>query len=181
MSATPINTQDKAFEITVPNISKKERQLEPFRSFRFMVLVEGTYFAAFTQFSGVKMQVQTIRARGGNDDRGVQNIIPVLTSYEPVTLSNGVIGQNSFIGWLKSVSPLGLGKPTGMYKKFDLNVVALNENGKQGVIWTLYNAMPIGYQLSPMDSSRSEVLVESVTFAIEGMDCEVRSISYKDS
>ena len=179
MSTAPSNTNSKAFEITVPAISKKERQLEPFRAFRFLVLVNGVYFAAFTQFSGIKMQVQTIKARGGNDDRGVLNYIPVLTSYEPVTLSNGVIGQNSFVGWLRTVTPVGLSGPKSGYTKMDLNVVALNENGKQGVIWTLYNAMPIAYSLAPMDSSRSEILMESVTFSIEGMDCEVRSISYK--
>ena len=179
MGTSPVNTNDKTFEITMPASSKRERELEPFRSFRFLVLVDGVYFAAFTQFSGIKMQVQTIKARGGNDDRGVLNYIPVLTSYEPVTLSNGVIGQSSFIGWMKTVTPVGLSGPTGMYTKFDLNVVALNEKGKQGVIWTLYNAMPIAYSLAPMDSSRSEILMESVTFSIEGMNCEVRNISYK--
>ena len=37
------------------------------------------------------------------------------------------------------------------------------------MIWTLQGAMPIGYELAPLDSSRSEVLTESLTFAITGM------------
>ena len=41
---------------------------------------------------------------------------------------------------------------------------------ERGVIWTLKNAMPIGYQLGGMDASRSEILVETMTFAITGMD-----------
>ena len=179
MATNYTNTYADTFQVTLPVSYQQRRELEPFRAFRFIVLVQGMYYAAFTQFSGIKMQVQTIQARGGNDDRGVLNYIPVLTSYEPVTLTNGVIGQNAFLDWLSGVTPIGLAGPKPNYVKKDLDVVALNQNGKQGVIWTLYNAMPIGYQLSPMDSSRSDLLMESVTFAIEGMKCEVRSISYK--
>lgn len=36
--------------------------------------------------------------------------------------------------------------------------------------WILQGAMPIGYELDPMDSSRSEVLTESITFAITGLE-----------
>ena len=154
-------------------------QVGPLKAYRFLVEVDGSAVGAFSQFSGIRMEVQTIKARGGNDDRGVLNYIPVLTSYEPVTLSNGVIGDNVFMDWLSSVSAVGLSGPKGKLIKQDLNVVALDDMGKQGVIWTLYNAMPIGYQLSPMDSSRSEILMETVTLTIEGMKCEVKNISFK--
>jgi hypothetical protein len=45
------------------------------------------------------------------------------------------------------------------------------------VVWTLLDAMPIRYELSPMDSSRSEVLTESVTFAVQGVEREVSAIT----
>ena len=48
-------------------------------------------------------------------------------------------------------------------------MITLNEKGNPGVVWTLQGAMPIGYELAPLDSSRSEVLTESLTFAIPGM------------
>lgn len=45
---------------------------EPFRAFRFLVEVEnsGVVVAAFSQFSGVKMDVETLQVRSGNDGRG---------------------------------------------------------------------------------------------------------------
>ena len=54
---------------------------EPFKAFRFLVEVEsgGVAVAAFSEFSGVKMEVDTVQARSGNDNRGVQEYIPVLT------------------------------------------------------------------------------------------------------
>ena len=49
-------------------------------------------------------------------------------------------------------------------------MVALDDRGNRGVTWSLKNALPIGYELTPMDGGRSEVLSESLTFAITGME-----------
>ena len=51
-----------------------------------------------------------------------------------------------------------------------LNIVALDDKGNRGVTWSLRDALPIGYELTPMDGGRSEVLSESLTFAITGME-----------
>ena len=80
---------------------------EPFQSFRFLVEVEnqkGAVVAAFSQFSGVNMTVETVQARDGGDNRGVQQVIPVLTRFEPVTLTKGVVGDNAFLDWLFSAA-----------------------------------------------------------------------------
>ncbi|MBE6910327.1 MAG: phage tail protein [Ruminococcaceae bacterium] len=146
---------------------------QPFRSFRFLVEVEssGVIAAAFTQFSGVKMEVQTIQARSGGEDRGVQEYIPTLTSFAPVTLTKGVVGDNDFLDWLFSAGASHNAGPSGGDDmRRTLNVIALNEAGKPGVTWSLKDAMPIGYELTPMDGGRSEVLSESMTFAITGME-----------
>ena len=145
---------------------------QPLRAFRFLVEVEnsGATSAAFTQFSGIKMEAQTIQARSGNDLRGVQEYVPVLTRFAPVTLTRGVIGDNEFMDWLfaasasKSIGPSG----TDLYRT--INVIALGDDGERAVTWSLRNAMPIGYELTPMDGSRSEVLSESLTFAFTGLE-----------
>ena len=145
---------------------------EPFQAFRFLVEVEnsGVVVAAFSQFSGVKMAVETIQARSGNDGRGVQEFVPVLTRFAPVTLTKGVIGDNDFLDWLFSAAAGPDTGPRGGDTHRTLNVVALDQRGRRGVTWSLKNALPIGYELAPMDGSRSEVLSESLTFAITGME-----------
>lgn len=146
---------------------------EPFRSFRFLVEMEvsgkSTVVAGFSQFSGVSMRMDAIRARSCKDDRGVQDTIPVFTTYAPVTLSKGVVGDNEFTDWLFSVSA-GLDSPAkggDLYRT--LVIVALDDRGKRGVEWTLKDAIPISYELAPMNGSSSEVLSESITFAISGV------------
>ncbi|MDE7244414.1 MAG: phage tail protein [Oscillospiraceae bacterium] len=145
---------------------------EPFRAFRFLVEVEnaGVVAAAFSQFSGVKMDVDTIQIRSGNDVRGVQETVPVFTRFAPVTLTKGVIGDNDFIDWLFSAAAGPNAGPSGENLYRTLNIVALDEKGNRGVTWSLKNALPIGYELTPMNGGRSEVLSESLTFAIMGME-----------
>lgn len=144
---------------------------EPIQAFRFLIRVGDNeeISAAFSWFSGVQMQMETIQFRGGNDSRGVKEYTPVFTSFAPVTLSKGVVGDNEFLDWLLSACADVHTGPTGKDLRRTIEVVTLNELGDPGVIWTLQNAMPIGYELAPMDGSRSEVLTESITFAITGM------------
>ena len=153
-------------------------QVGPLKSFRFLVEVDGKAVGAFTQFSGIRMEVKTIEARSGNDWRGVMDFVPVLTNFEPVTLTKGVVGDNEFMDWLNAAAASTHSGPTGARLSRDISVVALDDAGRRGVIWTLKDAMPIRYELSPMDSSRSEVLSESVTFAIRGMERTVGAIRF---
>lgn len=148
------------------------RRPDPLTSFRFLVHVDGSQqvSAAFSRFSGVSMKVETIQVRDGDDNRGVKEYTPVFTSYAPVTLSKGVVGDNEFLDWLLSAGASSYTGPTGSQLRRTVQVIALDDKGERAVGWILQGAMPIGYELSPMDSNSSEVLTESVTFAITGLE-----------
>lgn len=144
---------------------------EPFKAFRFLVEIEGaagTVMAAFSKFSGVKMQLQTIQVRTGADVRGVQEHLPGITHFENVTLTKGVVGDNEFLEWILSVTPSSTAAPTGKNMYRTINIVALDDKGKRGITWSLLNALPVAYELEPMDGSQSAVLSESMEFAIGG-------------
>ena len=162
--------------IRIPDFLTKYQ--DPLRAFRFLVGVDGVTVGAFSQFSGIKMEVQTIQARSGSDIRGVQEFVPVLTSFAPVTLARGVFGSNEFLDWMLESAASYYTGPRGDQLHRTIEVVALDDTGRSGVSWILKNAMPIRYELSPMDSSRSEVLTESVTFAIQGVDRDVSTVSW---
>ena len=162
--------------INLPAALKK--YVSPLRAFRFLVEVDGDAVGAFTQFSGIRMEVKTIQARSGNDARGVQDIVPVMTDFEPVTLTKGVIGNNEFLNWIFAAAASANSGPSGKRLFRTINVIALDDAGNRGVIWSMKDSMPIRYELSPMDSTRSEVLSESVTFAIGGVERNVGPLSF---
>lgn len=144
---------------------------EPFNAFRFMVEVEGagpTVVAAFAQFSGIRMQTHVVETRWGSEERGVTEKIPSITSFENVTLTKGVIGDNEFFDWILACAPSESAPPTGASLRRTINVVAVDGKGKRGVVWSLINAMPVSYTLAPMDSSQSAVLTETIEFSITG-------------
>ncbi len=156
--------------------SFKKTYGDPFLSHRFVVEIGGVIAASFSQFSGIKMQVQTIQARSGSDIRGVQDYVPVLTTYEPATLTKGVVHGSAILDWLDATSAGKFAGPSGKPLRRTIDIISLDEAGNRGVVWTLYHAMPIAYELSPMDASRSEVLAESITFAYTAMDREFQEI-----
>ena len=88
---------------------------EPIQAFRFLVRVGDSeeISAAFSRFSGIQMQVETIQARDGSDARGVKEYTPVFTSFAPVTLSKGVVGDNEFLDWMLSACADVHTGPTG--------------------------------------------------------------------
>ncbi len=49
-----------------------------------------------------------------------------------------------------------------------LNIVALDERGNHGITWSLIDAIPVAYELAPLDGAQSAVLTETMEFAIMG-------------
>ena len=131
---------------------------------------DGNVVAAFSQFSGMKMEVQTLGNRYGEDTRGVQDYIPVMTRFAPVTFTRGVIGEMTFLDWIFAAAANMNSGPTGEKMRRTLLVVVLDEAGRRRISWRLKDALPIGYEISPMDALRTEVLTESVTFQITGVE-----------
>lgn len=154
------------------------QESDPLLSYKFSVSVEEEdgseqVVAAFSQFSGIQMRVETIQARAGSDLRGVQEYIPVLTSFEPVTLSRGVVGDNPFMDWVFEAAAGPITGPGGKKLYKTLTVSALNDTGTGGVLWRMKRVLPIGYAVGEMDSINSGILMESLTLAIGSVEREV--------
>ena len=107
----------------------------------------------------------------GDDSRGVKEYTPVFTSYAPVTLSKGVVGDNELLDWMLAACAGDAQRPHGRQSPpHHRRSSPWTRKGEPTVGWVLQGAMPIGYELAPMDGSRSEVLTESLTFAITGLE-----------
>jgi len=145
---------------------------ELFKTFKFLVEVQNPdgsiIAAAFSAFSGVRMKVDVMRGRVGNEARGVYCNTSGLTSFENVTLTKGVIGDMEFLDWIFSVAASDTAPPTGKDKKRPITVVALTDQNKRGVEWQLINCMPVGYSTSALNAGQNGILTENIEFAIEG-------------
>jgi len=159
----------------MPQTDQTYEKSYPIGSFRFLVEVlsddgstDPKIAGAFTQFSGIHMHLNEIKVRSGADPRGVKHTIAATTNYENVRLTKGVIGEYDFMEWILATTPDQLIAATGKNTRRTIIVKAINEKGDVLVEWSLLNAMPVAYELSPMDAMNSEVLTETVEFSISG-------------
>lgn len=153
---------------------------EPFKAYKFLVEVENpggnVIVAAFSAFSGVRMKVDVMRGRVGTEARGVYGNTPGLTSFENVTLTKGVVGDNEFLDWILSVAASDVAPPTGQNMRRSITVVALTDQNKRGVEWKLINCLPVGYSTSQLNAGQSSLLTETIEFAIEGFKRTVKEL-----
>lgn len=130
--------------------------------------IGGSSVAAFSQCSGIKVTTQVLKVRTGADIRGVQGVVPSIVEYSNVTLSRGVISNNDFLKWVFDCMPGYVIGPSNPERR-TIEIVVLDEKGKEGVSWTLYGAYPVSYELASLDASQDGVLVESIEFAYSGL------------
>jgi len=156
----------------------------PFKAFRFLVEVDGAseISGAFAACSGFRMKTQMVQARSGADFRGVKDNYPGITEYDTVTLSKGVLGDSKFLDWVLMTNFPGTdSSPNGVKAYQDLRLIALNEQGQPGVVWTLRGATPVSYALKDLDAGQNAVMMESVEFAFTGVFRAVVGEDRKDS
>ena len=162
--------------LAIPEPAKPARGNDPYRMFRFRVRMGGVGYldsggtteAAFSQCSGIKATTEVLKVRTGADVRGVQGIVPSIVTYSNVTLSRGVVASGAFLDWVFDCMPGYLAGPAKLERR-TIDIVVLDDAGKEGVTWTLYGAYPVGYELSSLDAGQDGVLMESLEFAYAGL------------
>lgn len=140
----------------------------PFRNFRFKVEFDGVESAGFSEVSGADVSVDVIEYREGNELRTTPRKLSGLTKYGNITLKWGVIGSMEMIEWLHSVASDNTAGPTGIARK-NLVIKILDDTGADGPSWEIINAWPMHYTGPSFNGLGSEMAIESLEIAHEGM------------
>ena len=111
----------------------------------------------------VVISTEAIEYRHGNAPNGTINM-PTILKYADVTLKKGVFSSdNEFQNWIDSLK-------MNTVKRLSVKIKLLNENGDPEKTWILKNAFPIQVTPTDMNSTASEVAVETIVFAHEGLE-----------
>lgn len=116
---------------------------------------------SFKEVSGLTMEVdtETIEEGGVND---YAYIVPKRRKHQNLVLKRGFSTNKKLTAWCeKSIMGGLLDKVTSK----TITVKLLDEKGKPLKSWAFYKAWPVKWELSPFDSEKNEVLIESVEFA----------------
>ncbi len=116
----------------------------------------------FSEVSGLKVQHEVIEYRSGASPDYSTIKIPGLKKYSNIVLKRGVVSNdNEFYNWLKTVGITA--------ERRDLTISVLNHEHEPIVVWRIRNAWPIRLEFGELNAIKSEILIESLELAHDGL------------
>ena len=118
----------------------------------------------FQEVSGLDIDTDVIEYRHGNSPVHSTIKMPGLMKYGDITLKKGVFAtDNQFYDWISKIQ-------LNTYERLTVVIKLLDEDGTPRMTWTLSNAFPKQVTPTDMNSQSSEVAVETIVFACEGLE-----------
>ena len=143
-------------------MSKVPENAYPLPGFHFLVEFdissnqgEHTYDTMFQSVSGLSVEVTTESIKEGSENL-FEHQVPVRTKYSPLVLKRGILRDTELLKWCREA-----------LEKFNFNptnatIKLLDEEHNPIVTWSLTHVWPKKWNVSDLDASKNEVLVETL-------------------
>lgn len=138
------------------------RPNDPYRSYNFLVEIDGITRAAFRECSGLDTSQSPIEYREGGDPLTVRKL-PGLNSYSAITLSRGITADPpELYSWRRQAE-------VGNVQRVNGSIVLLNDQGAEVMRWNFREAWPSKWTGPSFNATSSEVAIEQLEIAHEGV------------
>lgn len=135
----------------------------PLPKFYFMVDLGSVTNIPFQEISGLDIEAQPIEYRHGNSPVFSKTSMPGLRNNSNVTMKKGVFVKGDiFWDWYSKVK-------MNTIERENIVIKLLDESGNPTMTWTLNNAWPTKISATGVDPDGTEVTVESIEVAHEGL------------
>lgn len=148
-----------------------EQREKPYLNFNYLVYLgeadPASPLAAFLEVSLPDVSIDVIEYRAGNDKENTIRKLPGLAKYGNVTLKRGIMGTLDLYEWLNQV------RQGSAEARRTVVVQLLNEDRSEVVLtWKFLNAFPVKYTGPTLNGKGTDVAIEELTLAVEGMQLE---------
>jgi phage tail-like protein len=158
--------------MAVPLFPVNTHRHDPYRTFKFQVLIDGKVVAGLKKMGALKKKTLPVKWRASNDP-SYERVMPGGTSWDPVILEQGLTHDPVFEAWANLVNNIQGDAAMSLknYRK-DIVVNVLNLQGQVAISYKLLRTWVSDYQALPdLDaSSMSAVGIQSITLQIEGWE-----------
>lgn len=135
---------------------------DPARNFNFTVDLGGASIqAAFSEVSGLGMEIIPIEYRTGAEDRTVRKL-PGLQKFSNIVLRRGIVADRAIWEWLNATAE---GDPT----LADVTVSLLNHHREPAVTWGISSAWPCRWSGPTLDATSNAIALETLELCHEGI------------
>lgn len=143
------------------------RETDPFGNFRFKLELGDVEVAGFAECTGLNVETKVFEYKeGGNNATTLK--FPESSTFGNVTLKRGVTNSNELIEWQFDVVSGAFGKNRRADNP-SIAIVLMNEKGEDVRRWNLIRAMPVKWVGPDLKASASEVAIEALELAHEGI------------
>ncbi|MEM0995744.1 MAG: phage tail protein [Bacteroidota bacterium] len=138
----------------------------PQPTFYFQVDWDGQTDMQCSEVSGLDVELDEMTYRYGSSPEFTLTKMPGLRKSSDITIKKGVFKKdNTFFTWLNEVK---LNVPT----RKTVTIQLLDESGSTVMSWKLINAWPKKVSSPDMKADSSDVAIEEITIAHEGVTIE---------
>ena len=156
--------------MAAPMFPVNAHRYDPYRTFKFQILIDGKPVAGLKKMGALKRKTEAIKWRAAGDP-SKERIMPGGTSYEPITMEQGLSHDPVFENWAGLVNNIE-GDAAMSLKNFrkDIVINVLNLQGVVAISYKLFRAWVSEYQALPeMDAgTMNAVGIQTLTLQHEG-------------
>lgn len=138
---------------------------DPFKSYSFLVEIDGIASSLFTEVSGLDAEAEVIEYREGGDTLTSGRKLPGRVKHSNVTLTRGLTTSRDLWDWWTTVRD-------GAVQRRSVAITLLDDARQPVLRWLLREAWIARIAFSELDASKNEVAVESIELAHEGLELD---------
>jgi phage tail-like protein len=158
--------------MAAPLFVANPHRFDPYVTFMFQIVIDGSPVAGLKKMGALKRKTEAVKWRTAGDPTH-ERVLPGGTSYDPVTLEQGLTHDPVFENWANLVNNIQ-GSAAMSLKNFRKDIV-INVMNLQGVIaisYKLYRAWVSDFQALPdFDAgTKNAVGIQSITLQHEGWE-----------
>jgi phage tail-like protein len=132
---------------------------DPYKSFRFLVEVDGIVQAGFSEVSGFGSNVEVIEYREGGDPSTVRKL-PGKVSYPDITFKWGVTDSRELYDWHRTAV-------NGQTQRKNGSIILQDDAGQEKVRWNFFNAWPSKWDGPDFNAKGNDVAIDTLTISCE--------------
>ena len=133
----------------------------PYRNFRFRLEIDGLEAGGFSEVTGFDASIVVMEYREGDMVQTPMKM-PGLKKYGNITLRKGLADTTVLYDWITA----GI---EGEVERKTLTITLLDQTESPVASWQIINAWPVKYTGPDFNATSSEVAIETLEVAHEGM------------
>ena len=138
---------------------------DPLGQFNFLVEIDGVVKGGFSEASGLTTDTNVIEYREGQEQNLTTRKLPGLMKYNNIILKRGWTKDRSLWEWRRKVIE-------GKTQRASGAVVLLDEGRNEALRWNFTDGWPSKWEGPALNAKTSEVAIETLEIAHEGLVLE---------